>query len=100
MNFLTPAKLVALLISCGLCGALSGYYAAAFSPIPAQIAVVDVKALVMKAVEKNATQTEGDAKALTARVKATTDKLVQQGVVVLDAQSVLNAPEEAYVSIE
>jgi len=100
MNSLIPLNLLLLLFSCGLCGALSGYYAASFSPIPAQIAVVDVKALVMKAVEKNATQTEDDAKALTARVKATTDKLVQQGVVVLDAQSVLNAPEEAYVNIE
>lgn len=100
MNSLIPFKLLLLLFSCALCGALGGYYAAAFSPIPAQIAVVDVKALVMKAVEKNATQTEDDAKALTARVKVTTDKLVQQGVVVLDAQSVLNAPEEAYVSIE
>ena len=100
MNSLTPLKLLLLLFACGLSGALGGYYAAFFSPIPAQIAVVDVKALVMKAVEKNATQTEDDAKALTARVTATTDKLVQQGVVVLDAQSVLNAPEEAYVSIE
>ena len=43
MNFLTPAKLVALLISSSLCGALSGYYVASFSPIPAQIAVVDVQ---------------------------------------------------------
>lgn len=100
MNSLTPLKLILLLFTCGLSGALGGYYVASFSPIPAQIAVVDVSALVMKAVEKNATQTEDDAKALTARVKATTDKLVQRGIVVLDAQSVLNAPEEAYVSIE
>ncbi|MDP1773927.1 MULTISPECIES: hypothetical protein [Methylobacter] len=100
MNSLTPLKLILVLFACGLSGALGGYYAASFSPIPAQIAVVDVSALVMKAVEKNATQTEDDAKALTARVKATTDKLVQRGIVVLDAQSVLNAPEEAYVSIE
>lgn len=100
MNSLTPLKLILVLFVCGLSGALGGYYAASFSPIPAQIAVVDVSALVMKAVEKNATQTEDDAKALTARVKATTDKLVQRGIVVLDAQSVLNAPEEAYVSIE
>mgnify|MGYP003393715137 CR=1 FL=1 len=100
MISLTPLKLLMLFLSCVLCGALGGYYAASFSPIPAQIAVVDIQALVKKAVEKNETQTEDDAKALTARVKATTDKLVQQGVVVLDAQSVLNAPEEAYVNIE
>ncbi|HEY8095400.1 MAG TPA: hypothetical protein VIE65_04820 [Methylobacter sp.] len=100
MSPLTPIKIVALVISCLACGALGGYYAASFSPIPAQIAIVDVQALVKKAIEKNAAQTEDGAKALTARVKATTDKLVQQGVVVLDAQSVLNAPEEAYVNIE
>ena len=100
MSPLTPIKIVALLISCVACGALGGYYAASFSPIPAQIAIVDVQVLVKKAIEKNAAQTEDDAKALTARVKATTDKLVQQGIVVLDAQSVLNAPEEAYVNIE
>jgi hypothetical protein len=100
MNTLTPIKIIVLLLSCGLCGALGGHYAASFSPIPAQIAVVDVQALVKKAVEKNAAQTDDDAKTLTARIKATTDKLVLQGVVVLDAQSVLNAPEEAYVSIE
>jgi hypothetical protein len=100
MNPLTPIKIVALLLSAVAGGALGGYYAALFSPIPAQIAIVDVQALVKKAIEKNAAQTEDDAKALTARVKATTDKLVQQGIVVLDAQSVLNAPEEAYVSIE
>lgn len=100
MDCLPPIKIVALLISCLACGALGGYYAASFSPIPAQIAIVDVQSLVKKAIEINAAQTEDDAKALTARVKATTDKLVQQGVVVLDAQSVLNAPEEAYVNIE
>lgn len=95
----TLMSLLFLLVSC-VCGALSGYYASSFSPIPAQIGVVDVNALVMKAVSINTTQTEEDAKALTAKVKAATDKLVQQGVVVLDAQSVINAPEEAYVVIE
>ena len=87
-------------MSCGLCGALGGYFAASFSPTPAQIAIVDIQTLVKDAVAKNSTQTEDDAKALTARVKATTDKLVQQGIVVLDAQAVVNAPEEAYVNIE
>jgi len=46
------------------------------------------------------TEQQMPANALTARVKATTDKLVQRCIIVLDAQSVLNAPEEAYVSIE
>jgi len=95
-----PLSVFLLVFSCSGCGALGGYYAASFSPIPAQIAVVDIQSLVKKAMEKNQTQTEDDAKALTARVKAATDKLVQQGVVVFDSQSVLNAPEEAYVNIE
>ena len=50
MNSLTSLKLLLLLFSCALCGALGGYYAASFSPIPAQIAVVDVKALIVLAV--------------------------------------------------
>jgi hypothetical protein len=95
-----PLSVLLLGFYCSVCGALGGYYAASFSPVPAQIAIVDIQTLVKKAMEKNATQTEDDAKALTARVKAATDKLVQQGVVVFDAQSVLNAPEEAYVNIE
>jgi hypothetical protein len=81
-------------------GAGGGYFSSSFSPVQAQIAIVDINALVMKAVADNSTQTEEGAKALTARVKETTNKLVQQGIVVLDAQSVIDAPEEAYVSIE
>ena len=45
MKPLSPLNLLLLLFSCGLCGALGGYYAASFSPIPAQIVVVDVKAV-------------------------------------------------------
>lgn len=100
MNPLSPVKLVMLLLSCGLCGALGGYYAAAFSPVPAQIAVVDVQTLVKKAVENNQAQTEDDAKALMTKIKSATQPLIEQGIVIFDAQSVLHAPEEAYVNIE
>jgi hypothetical protein len=100
MNPLSPVKLVMLLLSCGLCGALGGYYAAAFSPVPAQIAVVDVQTLVKKAVENNQAQTEDDAKALMTKIKSATQPLIEQGIVIFDAQSVLHAPDEAYVNIE
>ncbi|WP_027156655.1 hypothetical protein [Methylobacter luteus] len=100
MNPLSPVKLVMLLLSCGFCGALGGYYAAAFSPVPAQIAVVDVQTLVKKAVENNQAQTEDDAKALMTKIKSATQPLIEQGIVIFDAQSVLHAPEEAYVNIE
>ena len=100
MMTLTPIKMMAFLVFCVLSGALGGYYAASFSPIPAQIAIVDVQGLVKKAGDKNQAQTEDDAKALMAKVKSSTEALIQHGVVILDAQSVLSAPEEAYVHIE
>jgi len=100
MISLTPLKMLVLLLCCVLSGGLGGYYAASFSPVPAQIAIVDVQGLVKKAVEKNQAQTEDDAKALMTKVKSSTEELIQRGVVILDAQSVLSAPEEAYVNIE
>lgn len=90
-------------ILCCLCGgSLGGYYAASFSPVPGQIAIVDIRSLVLKAVHNNANQeqTADEANALTKRVKDATDKLVEQGIIVIDSQAVLNAPEEAYVYIE
>ncbi len=100
MISITPLKILVLLLSCVLSGALGGYYAASFSPVPAQIAVVDVQGLVKKAVEKNQAQTEDDAKALMVKIKSSTEELIQRGMIILDAQSVLSAPEEAYVNIE
>lgn len=96
----SPIKMI---MFCGIgmiSGALGGYYAANFSPVPAQIAIIDIQGLVKKAVERNQAQTEEDAKALMEKVKASTKELTQRGVIILDAQSVLNAPEEAYVNIE
>ncbi|MDP2200426.1 MAG: hypothetical protein Q8K07_00245 [Methylicorpusculum sp.] len=100
MSTLTPIKMMAFLVLCFISGGLGGYYAASFSPVPAQIAIVDLQGLVKKAVEKNQAQTEDDAKALMNKVKESTKELVQRGVVIFDAQSVLSAPEEAYVNIE
>ncbi|MCD2452147.1 hypothetical protein GO003_017300 [Methylicorpusculum oleiharenae] len=100
MISLTPLKMLVLLLCCVLSGALGGYFAASFSPVPAQIAIVDVQALVKKAVEADQAKTEEDAKALMTKVKSSTEELIQRGVVILDAQSVLSAPEEAYVNIE
>ncbi|NOU23257.1 MAG: hypothetical protein HOO93_16015 [Methyloglobulus sp.] len=99
MNSTIP-KVIALLIACGMCSALGGYYAASFSPVQGQVAIVDVQALLKQAIDKNQAQTEDDAKVLTAKIKAATVPLVEQGVVILDSQSVLSAPEEAYVKVE
>jgi hypothetical protein len=92
-------KFALFLSSSVIGGALGGYYAASFSPVPAQIGIIDIQSMVLSAASgKN--QTEENAKALTKKIKVVTDKLTEQGIVVLDAQYVINAPEEAYVSID
>jgi hypothetical protein len=79
-------------------GTAGGYLAASQTAVPAQLAVVDIQSLIKKSTVNG--QTEADAKALTARIKAATAKLVAQGMIVIDSQSVIDAPEEAYVSVE
>lgn len=96
----TSGKLIALIFVCSLCGALGGYFAASFSPVQSQLAIVDVQAVIKRAVEKNQAKTAEDAQALTAKIKASTDGLVKQGIVIIDAQSIVSAPDEAYVTIE
>lgn len=85
---------------CVLGGIAGGYYGASFMAAPAQIAVVDIQALVKKSSPMSPEQGETDAQALTRRIKATTAKLVEQGIVVLDAQAIVDAPEDAYVSVD
>lgn len=79
-------------------GTAGGYLAASQTAVPAQLAVVDIQSLIKKSAANG--QTEADAKALTARIKAATGKLVAQGMIVIDSQSVIDAPEEAYVSVD
>ena len=97
MNALNGTILIGL---CLLSGAVSGYFAARVVPSPAQIAVVDIQSLVSQSLSPDGKQTEAQATNLTQKVKTLTDKLVANGIVVLDAQAVLNAPEAAYVRIE
>ena len=59
---LTIQKVIALIIACGMSGGLGGYYAASFSPVQGQVAIVDVQALLKQAIDKNQAQTEADAK--------------------------------------
>jgi hypothetical protein len=100
VNNISPTAIALMFIVCVVSGGISGYFAASYTPVPQQIAIVDVSSLVMRSFDKDKPQTEEEAKALTAKVKATTSKLVEQGIVVLDAQSVIDAPLEAYVNVE
>jgi hypothetical protein len=92
-------KIILILAAAVLAGGASGYYGAMFAPVPAQIAVIDIDALVKEA----AGLTPGDAKAaeaLTERLKKRAEALTAKGIVVLDSKAVINAPKAAYVSFE
>ena len=49
----TSGKLIALIFVCSLCGALGGYFAASFSPVQSQLAIVDVQAVIKSLNRKN-----------------------------------------------
>ncbi len=92
-------KEIAVLLVCVAGGVAGGYIGASFSTVPAQIAIVDVQALVRQSVAEGG-QSEAEAKALTGRIKRRTEALVEHGVVVIDAQMVVDAPKEAYVTVD
>ena len=92
-------KTFLILAAAILAGAASGYYGAMRAPVPAQIAVIDIDALVKAAADL----TPGDpkaAEALTERLKKRAGELTAKGIVVLDSKAVINAPRAAYVDFE
>ena len=93
-------KIITLLGGCALCGLLGGYYGAKLAPIEAQVAIVDMEALLKKAISTNQANTAEEGKQLMEKVKKVTGPLVERGIIILDSQSVLSAPEAAYVSID
>lgn len=95
---MSPHQIVLIVILSAGAGALSGYYAARYAPVPAQLAIVDVKSIVMQATAAGAAS-PSETDAITKKIRSRTDALVQQGIIVLDADAVINAPEEAYVPI-
>jgi hypothetical protein len=97
---MTTLRAVGLIAVCAASGALGGYYAARFSPIQGQVAIVDMDLLLKEAIDNNQAKTEADGKALTERVKKATAPLVARGLVILDGQSVISAPDEAYVTVD
>ncbi len=81
----------------GIAGGVAANY---YLPVPAQIAIIDTAEMLKLAVPKGRPATEADANLLADKVKNATQELVKQGVVIIDAQAVLGAPEEAYVHID
>jgi hypothetical protein len=89
-----------LLMACALCGVAGGYYGGSQAEVPAQIAIVDIQGLVRQSAGTDGGQGQPDAGRLAQRIKAATAKLVAQGMVVVNAEAIVNAPEEAYVNVE
>lgn len=79
-------------------GTVGGYFAATQTTVQTQLAVIDIQSLIKRSTVNG--QTEADAKELTSKIKAVTGKFVEQGIIVLDGQAVVDAPEEAYVTVE
>lgn len=82
-------------------GAGAGYYAALTLPVAPQAVVLDGRALGADLLNANAddpvARAQLEARLVTARAHA--KALAEQGLIVLDADAVLQAPAEAYVTI-
>lgn len=89
-----------LLCACALCGIAGGYYGGNLTDAPAQVAIVDVPALIRQSSATTTGQSQVEADHLAQKIKAATAGLVSQGIVVISSEAVVNAPEEAYVSID
>jgi hypothetical protein len=79
-------------------GVAGGYYGAQWAPVSAQVAIVDVQSFVKR--NASGTPAEDNALRLTQRIQSATQPLIERGIIVLDAQAVVDAPEEAYVDVE
>lgn len=88
-------KYISFFLLTSVVGGLSGYFGAGLRPVPGQIAIVDIKSLL-----KDSPTTEQEIIRMTDRIREVTHKLVLDGIVILDSDAVLNAPEEAYVVIK
>lgn len=95
MEMVKALLVIGLSILCGIAG---GYYGAQWAPISAQVAIVDVQSFVKR--NAGANPVEDNALILTQRIKSATEPLIERGIIVLDAQAVIDAPEEAYVDLE
>lgn len=98
---MSTTKVLLLIIICTLTGTVgggfAGYYAALSTPMPAQIAVVDVEALA-RGIDPRAPDYRARMHQVTMHTKMMTDLLTSNGVVVLDRAQVLGAPDDAVVS--
>lgn len=78
-------------------GGFAGYYSALSTPMPAQIAVIDVEALA-RGIDPRAPDYRATIHQVQSHINEMRDLLTANGVVVLDRAQVFGAPEEAIIS--
>lgn len=81
-------------------GAGGGYYAALQAPVPPQLAILDLDALIRDANARHPGDPGSASKAVEERAGALTTSLVARGIVVIDAKAVVAAPEGAHVPLD
>lgn len=96
-RFLPPALIIILI---GVAAAFGGYYAALRAPVPPQLAILDLDALIQDANARHPGDPRSASKAVEERVGALTGSLTARGIVVIDAKAVVAAPEGAHVPLD
>lgn len=69
------------------------------APIPAQIMVVDVSQVIGNGTGGNAKDAAASVEAKTAALKGIVQEAVSRGIVVIDADAVIKAPDAAYITL-
>lgn len=80
-------------------GGLAGYYAALSVPTVSSVAVIDLEQLASN-VDARSPQAANHVQLLTAKAREVTEKLTAAGMVVLDRNAVVAAPQESIIRID
>ncbi len=93
---------MAATLAVGFAGAIGGYYAALSIPIPNQVVIFNLDDITKKAISAAAAsgvEPKIVADEILAETKAKFKEFKANGIVVLDANAVLEAPEHLYIDL-
>lgn len=69
------------------------------TPVPTQIMLVDVAQVIGDGTKTTTAGGKSDVSANTAALKRIVDEAAERGIIVLDADAVIKAPPEAYITL-
>jgi len=92
--------LLAASVAGAAAGAVAAYCVVGRLPTAPQIAVLDTEEILKQLVADDPTNPRNNAKALAGAVKLRTQALANMGFVVIDRNSVIDAPPAAFVDLE